>query len=479
MPTPVTFPDFCPPSKSPVSWDAENFPDFFHTFISLRRPSDIDERHLSALNLSFETDCSFEALVPPADSGESFLPPREWLQEGASVTSGENAEKTLSNGRRAPKVDDFQFRLKELTHPNYDAFASLSRGPGDVQKIARLVHFRRFWEGLDSMAQYWDTSLDHYILPKEESQPQSERGSDQPSDVALPSSSQGQAGPLEPRKKHKSNSNHTLHIDSPSESSASNTLSPTSETTHPPTHAQMSSPDANRRTESAPLGTYKGKRISCGAKMPEHHRPDTVRTFIEPIAWAFGVSLAPQRRMPYLSIKNMRLPVRVTLGGWRMPQDRARARIGFLEGPAFGIQCRAEVDFGTGEKAKAAGTLDVVRELGGLLMIAQERAREGKSEAKPGEEKWWTTAPRWGGGPGGEIGEGEGAGDSPPESKELRRGSATNYEKRRRAAVEAWKTVRAGSGFWDPKTSYEAIGKARDSEWDEVIAGTMECSKAS
>jgi type IV secretory pathway VirB10-like protein len=45
--------------------------------------------------------------------------------------------------------------------------------------------------------------------------------------------------------------------------------------------------------------------------------------------------------------------------------------------------------------------LDLAREVGVMLLLAQERAREGKDPARPGEGKWWTVTPRWGGGPGG------------------------------------------------------------------------------
>jgi len=45
--------------------------------------------------------------------------------------------------------------------------------------------------------------------------------------------------------------------------------------------------------------------------------------------------------------------------------------------------------------------LDLAREVGVMLLLAQERAREGKEPVKPGEGKWWTVTPRWGGGPGG------------------------------------------------------------------------------
>ena len=40
--------------------------------------------------------------------------------------------------------------------------------------------------------------------------------------------------------------------------------------------------------------------------------------------------------------------------------------------------------------------------------------------------------------------------------------------KRRQALANAWKTLRVSVGFWDPRTEYCAVGKAANSDWDEV-----------
>jgi hypothetical protein len=41
-------------------------------------------------------------------------------------------------------------------------------------------------------------------------------------------------------------------------------------------------------------------------------------------------------------------------------------------------------------------------------------------------------------------------------------------ERKRFNPVEAWKVVRAGLGFWDPKVQWEAIGKNVGDGYDEV-----------
>jgi hypothetical protein len=154
--------------------------------------------------------------------------------------------------------------------------------------------------------------------------------------------------------------------------------------------------------------------------------------------------------------------------------------MGWLEGPVLGISCRGETDFDGGN---ADPVLDTLRETGALLLIAQERAREGRKEIKPGEGKWWTTVPRWGGGPGGEVGEAlatVASVDSTAEkstdvtdSKSLlesrgRPKSRGGSSHRRVTAGEAWKILRPSVGFWDPRVEYLAIGKEKDLANDEV-----------
>lgn len=154
--------------------------------------------------------------------------------------------------------------------------------------------------------------------------------------------------------------------------------------------------------------------------MPEQYRIDCARTFVEPIAWAFGVIFVQHRRPPVLNTNHLRFPVRMNSVGWRGPTDRLKARQGWMEGPLIGLQCRSEVNFDSNDHLDAAAILDVVREIGGMLLLAQERAREGKTETLAGEGKWWTTKPRWGGGPGGEVGEATGASDASAQETPLR-----------------------------------------------------------
>lgn len=138
----------------------------------------------------------------------------------------------------------------------------------------------------------------------------------------------------------------------------------------------------------------------------------------------------------------------------------------------MGIQCRPETRFrdpgqeiGRGQ----AEALDLMREVGAMLLLAQERGREGKPPTKPGEGKWYTSKPRWGGGSGGEMGDTGGNSDDAAATKpDEKKSSSSRMRSRKLSAAEAYKELRPGSGTWDPKVTYLAVGKEENSEFDNV-----------
>ncbi|KAF2807799.1 uncharacterized protein BDZ99DRAFT_420347 [Mytilinidion resinicola] len=492
-PTPVVFPSFLPEpsvSREPPKWTTGDSSDLTARFVAIRKPSDVTAEHLALLNVTCEHPGDFESLLSTSPNGLSFLPPTSWLeplQEGVEV---DPPNRVLSNGRKPLDRKDFYIRAKELYCTNEDAFSVLTRTPKLNQPAPRLAHFRRFWEGLDNMAYYWDTSLDEYIPPAPEAAHEDPEDSDSPSKEA-PANDRGLQAEIEamnveePRKKAKT------VIESPKESPLPTPETkpepkPYSKPTPPATIYSSSSLSLPARTQppkvpgaAAPEpaekipGTYRGSRLGNGAEMPDAYRLDTVRGFLEPIAWAFGLTLVPHRRPPALALESVRFPVRMSTVAWRAPADRTRARAGWLEGPVLGVQCRAETEFGSGGSLEAESVLDVVRELGGLLLLSQERTREGKTERKPGDGKWWVTRPRWGGGLGGEVGEASGGSDVPVEKEKEKeekpvRTRLGGRERRRMSAAEIWKVLKPGNGFWDPKVEYQAVGKSSDAEWDEV-----------
>jgi hypothetical protein len=413
------------------------------------------------------------------------------MSSGSAVT-------LLSNGRRKPDHNEFFVRARELLFNNDDAFSTLTRKGSRGQAPLRLAHFRKFWEGLDNMAYYWDNSLDEYQWPasesgkgdKGETASSSSQGTPLESKTernSMTGSTLGSPSEEEPRKKARvetlnsaieappsmTNGSSSGTIASSSPSGTSSRILPAR--TAPPKIPWATNIESHNRPVDLSKGSYRGYRIGNGAEMPDQYRIDCVRAFLEPIAWAFGVTLSQHRRPPVLKLENVRFPVRMSSVAWRGPQDRTKARQGWMEGPVLGMQCRADVNFGAAGQLDAESVLDTVRELGGLLLLAQERAREGKTERRGGEGKWWTINPRWGGGPGGEVGDAQGAGDAPvkeaitpQDEKAMQRNPDGSKSRRRPTPAEVWKILRPGHPSWDPKIVYEAIGKDRTSEWDDV-----------
>lgn len=479
-------------------------------FLGIRKPADVTEKTLALLNVTFQSECDFETLLSSlSDDAQAHLPPRDWLKPPEHIdllmSSGSNVT-LLSNGRRKPDHNEFFVRARELMFNNDDAFSTLTRKSGKGKATLRLAHFRKFWEGLDNMAYYWDNSLDEYWFPNVEasnhigqtslSTPVTDTGSREPQSEKKAEGITKVASELdtprdeEPRKKAKveglSDTTITPIATSngrPDGGNAAPTALGPSSRALPARTAPPQVPWARNLEHEKPLdlsnGFYRGYRIGNGAEMPDQYRIDCVRAFLEPIAWAFGVTLSQHRRPPVLNLEHIRFPVRMSSAAWRAPQDRAKARQGWMEGPLLGMQCRSDINFGIRGECKPDAVLDTVRELGGLLLLAQERAREGKVEARGGEGKWWTTKSRWGGGPGGELGDAQSASDVPvkepstvPEERPTQRNPDGSKARRRPTPAEIWKILRPNHPSWDPKVVYEAIGKNKSVEWDDVRTRT-------
>jgi hypothetical protein len=478
---PLSFPTYPIISNADPSFGSEHVSKIARQFASLRKPADVTVDHLSALNISFQSDCGLNTIL--SDRILQHVPPNPLPVDEVEGSSDPQSRKLLRNGRPRPNLKDYQIRLKELQYDNQDAFAVLSRKPQPGLDMPRLVHFRRFWDGLDNMAYYWDTSLDDYItLPTQGHVDQRET---RPIHNLSPESSE--ANIHEPRKKPKT---EDIQSSMPSDGEQSNLAIFTASSVELPTrtvsHPLHVGPQQDAEQPQSPTtgprkGLYRGNRIGNAAGMPEQYRIDTCRSFVESICWAFGVTLSPHRKQPLLSIHNIRFPVRVSAAVWETPKDRLKARQGWLQGPAMGLQIRPDIDFGGHDPDQIIqlGALDLLRETAGILYLAQERDREGKQEKKPGDGEWWTCIPRWGGGTGGEVGEARGdddpsvsarksedKGDLQEVQEKLK--TLRGRERKKVNAAEVWKTLRPGAGIWDPKVEYEAIGKEKGNKWDEV-----------
>jgi hypothetical protein len=175
-----------------------------------------------------------------------------------------------------------------------------------------------------------------------------------------------------------------------------------------PTEPEASS-SPEQEKEAVPHHLQTHVRTGTGAQMPPDYRQNLLSAFIKLVAYDFGCNVSFPRCEPRLHLtpapnsSTTRPPSYFNSSAmfiYRTPIDRASARAGVVEGPVAALSSRASVVFAT----EAEEYLDLAREVVASLLTAQQRAREVKREQRFGEGKWWTSTPRWGGGPGGPIG---------------------------------------------------------------------------
>ncbi|KAI9739105.1 MAG: hypothetical protein M1834_007318 [Cirrosporium novae-zelandiae] len=417
-PTPLTFPEYIP---KPASISDKPYNEFINLFNSIRKPSDITAQYAEALGISIHANVDIQDLVPPSrPDGTSYIPPLPIpgppgpLQP---ITSGDpkSVRYLMANGRPAPNLVDFETRVSELMIENDEAWRVVQRRPPPEGKPRRkLAYFRSFFEKLLLMAQYWDSSADNYYTIEDE-----EAAND--------------SNPT------RSKDENAMEVDGEEK------------------HTRL---------------VYKGRRLGNGTEMPEIYREDAVIAFIQGIVYAFGCSVSQPRLPPRLALNKTLFPVRQTAVVYRLPNDRQQARRGILEGPVMVIQCRPEISFQSeGEKPGEAQAerLDLLREVASSLLTAQERSRDGHTEVKPGEGQWWTTAPRWGGGSGGEVGNPNGNSDEASKVG-VKEGSkeSTRVNKRSR-----WEALKPPMELWDRRVRYQRIGVASGDVDDVYMVSSL------
>ena len=414
--TPLDFP-CCKPIGLPMV-DFDNDCSLRKTFTNILRTGP-SKQHVEALNISLVDDFPLEKLIQ-----SDFIPPLSWSQdvddhEHPNAFRAESSRShNLSNGAPAPSRKVYFDSFKELIHDNEDAFRAIKRDPPlPDRKHPRIVHFRKFWEGLMLMAEYWDTSCDNYIESKE----------------------------------GKENEKVTMDIDdlrSEAEKSADEVL--------------------HRTAKDEKKTTYTGRRTDTGRSMPGKFREDTVFAFVETLSWAFRCRLEHPKIQPRVKLQGMILPLPHAGSVYRQPRDRLNAKAGILEGPMMGVFCRDQHCFRKPEEGVGEGkteVLDLLRETGLALMLAQKRAREGREEEIPGQGKWWANTPRWGGGPGGEAG-------LPAEEEAIEYAETSSDGQRKRvrkgSKVDSWRIVRPPSATWEKNVTYLQIGKEKGFDYDDV-----------
>ena len=375
-------------------------------------------KHFQALNASLKNELSIEQVVPI-----DFIPNTSWREQSSKDELSEPPQAAmakvvlLSNGAPAPSREDFFIRAKELLQENEDAFRALQRKPPlPNRQPTRIVHFRKFWDGLYTMAEHWDTSLDKYL----------------DTDLAEDQSA--------------------MDIDD--------------------AHSDSTKAEDKVGTdtgENLKNKKYTGRRKGTGRDMPAKYREDTIFSFVETLTWPFRCKLDQARSQQRLKLQGTMIPILHAAAVHRVPTDVREARRGVSEGPMLGVFCREQTSFRDSNEAEGEGKqeiLDLLRETGLMLLLAQKRAREGKEEEVPGQGKWWANAPRWGGGIGGELGHAseETTADatiSAPFGRPRRQNKKTGR-------LDAWKSMQPPPGIWEKGVRYQQIGRNKDSEHDDV-----------
>lgn len=442
--TPVKFPACAPQTDVSLPPSCRGKEALVPLLQTIHRPADIQLSHFEALGVHVIQDVTSQDILPAL----TYLPP---FDEWKSIDP-ENIEevakeyrKPLSNGNLSPSVQTYRERIKELSIDNTAAFRTIRRippPPGEAN--VRLGNAYEFFKHLEVFSSYWH-------------------------DTSLP------------------------------------TPSPSSSTEHSP-------PDPSEDTEAKPKPTpfhlLTHQRTGTGSQLPADNRQHLVTAFVKLVAYDFGCNVSFSRCEPRLylipptSAPSSKPPSYFNSSAtfiYRTPSDRASARANFVEGPVAAVSCRATTVFATEPEER----LDLAREVVAVLLTAQQRAREGKTEKRAGEGKWWTTVPRWGGGDGGPIGkEGDrfdGSSQIPCLSsaggERLSSGAATAVMSEAKRAIggingpspskrtkkgptlkegnmqiyENYRKMLPPSSSWDRKARYSPIGKAKGVDYDDVF----------
>ncbi|KAK3622406.1 hypothetical protein LTR56_022227 [Elasticomyces elasticus] len=502
----VTFPAY----KPVLQHDGLSAPELQSLYAKILKPSDISDQHVQALGINISDQyCTLDELLRDPD-GQSYLPPVK--RPSLHIGLHPDTVLTMDDVLRERKRSALDERVAELQFDNDTAYRTLSRNLKEGgAKPRKLAYMRKFFEGLETMSRYWECGEDNYYeaeslcsgkgvkrmrLDKDEVDSITPKTTEALDAVAgAPSDDHGAILPTpepspEPTSAPLSCGQHTATdkeptTQAPSSSASSTPASPISTTLQadrefPLLRADTASPEPRSRQR------YKGRRTHTGSEMPDQFRINTVRAFVEATAMPFQCTSTPPRVPPLVKFGKLHVPVAQTSAIYRQPTDRTRARQGRLEGPLVAVQVRPKTKFQdeAGQPLEAMVRLDMVREIGGLLQIAQERRRSGR-EVRSGEGQWWTTKPRWGGGSGYDADTDTDA-DGEAKATELASiagevandglvtgdlGVPDKVEKKPKIMARAlpWKELRCGRGYWDPKIDYGAIGKDRSSSSDVVF----------
>jgi hypothetical protein len=488
LPTPISFPDpIVAIEKETRAWSAESPPDI-ESLLQLWQywPPKKNQRYgremWETINVTFRPPEKIDDVVggvgvwtpPPSWLDEPTAEERTQVRHSRALSNGRLDDQdppTLFNTRSWPTRKDFYDKVSELKYTNLDGFRGLIRQKVEDKPPPRVAQSRTFYKCLDDVVQFWDTSLDEYILPEDADN--STTNSDETMNDA--------GAEDEPRKRARL---APCEGDRNGTADGSTGVPDEPEPAAPPREIRRG-PWTKRKLTPPPSGTYRGWRIDAGRHMPPEMRDGVVKALLDMAIWPFHLHVDEQDRAPpRLALGTARVGVPLTRRVWRNALTRTEVRVGVKRGPALGVSCRQHVDF-AGERP-VLGEADLARELGALLLLAQERRREGREERRPGAGKWWDEVPRFAGmeyevpgeyrwgEAGGDGGDGDGDGDEAAArakraltEKLKRRGPAPSDMTPRERAINAYKLFLPGPPLWDPKVKYSAIGKPKGG-YDEV-----------
>ncbi|KAM5352095.1 hypothetical protein ACJ41O_004818 [Fusarium nematophilum] len=420
-PTPVTLPRFQPFARDDEPVDAAS------ALASLlqntgRSTAALGPLGFAAIGLNLNLDAKATDLIPDPSYVPDF---DEWdrLSLDEARDKNQSTRNPIRNGNLSPGCQVYLERKKELSNLNEDAFRTVRRLPTPKGKQqARLGNAYEFFRCLEAFTSFWDDPTQPPLLP--------------PSPEASP------------------------------------------EATSPAGVAN--SEDAKPASPSEADGpSY--FRTSPGSAMPPEYRNNVMSAFIKLVAYDFGCNVSPSRVEPRLHLTSPeRAGPRKTycpsgcLFVFQSPTTREAARAGVVHGPVAAVSSRGTTDF-TVPDLETAQSLDLAREIVSALITAQHRAREGKTEKRFGDGQWWTTEKRWGGGPGGPIGREiekdsvQGDKDAKPSDENGLPMPVSKKPRKNMSIYDNYRMVRPPSSTWDKKAQYEAIGRRKGADYDDIF----------
>lgn len=427
-PTPITLPRYQPFAQDDLLVDqSQSLPQLLKQ--TGRESIVLGATGLLAIGLDLKLDVDLKHLVPPASCLPDF---HQWdkLTAEEAQNQGGKHQFPLRNGVTSPGVQVYLERRRELANTNEDAFRTVRRlSPPRGKQQARLGNAYEFFRCLELFTAFWD----------DPSQPEQ-----LPPSPELTGSRDDEAADPDPDHDH----DH----------------------------------DHEPESHQASAAIY---RTCSGEAMPAEYRQTLLNAFVKLVAYDFGCSVSVARTEPRLhfsSPSGRRQRKSYTSSDchfvFQIPRARETARAGVVHGPVAAVSTRPTVSFTTPD-AEAAQSQDLAREVVAALITAQHRNREGREETRFGDQQWWTTRHRWGGGVGGPIGreiEKEavaskaeaGAADKTNQTDNAGDGPVKKPRKTM-PIYDRYRKVRPPASSWDQKARYEAIGKVKGAGYDDIF----------